>query len=166
MMPTQSICSHYVPTSPAVVTSPATNLDYDYAWSRSRICWAAFFLCVCFLSFWLFSLPLGRLLDMTTIWLTGLLNHTLQTLSYLVLTFPHSVFQPNLILLDNVMLGHLLHTALPYAVPLEYCQPQALKVIIEPGHEKMLYVICEQQRRRSACTSAQSDQHLCCSLLR
>ena len=28
------------------------------------------------------------------------------------------------------------------------------------------YAICEQQRRRSACTSAQSDQHLCCSLLR
>ena len=30
----------------------------------------------------------------------------------------------------------------------------------------MAYVICEQQRRRSACTSAQSDQRLCCSLLR
>ena len=28
------------------------------------------------------------------------------------------------------------------------------------------YAICEQQRRRSACASAQSDQHLCCSLLR
>ena len=27
------------------------------------------------------------------------------------------------------------------------------------------YVICEQQRCRSACASAQSDQHLCCSLL-
>ena len=26
----------------------------------------------------------------------------------------------------------------------------------------MFYVICEQQRRRSACASAQSDQHLCC----
>ena len=26
--------------------------------------------------------------------------------------------------------------------------------------------ICEQQRRRSACASAQSDQHLCCSLPR
>ena len=25
---------------------------------------------------------------------------------------------------------------------------------------------CEQQRRRSACTSAQSDQRICCSLLR
>ena len=34
----------------------------------------------------------------------------------------------------------------------------------EPGH--VSYVICEQQRRRSACASAQSDQHLCCSLLR
>ena len=26
---------------------------------------------------------------------------------------------------------------------------------------KPVYAICEQQRRRSACTSAQSDQHLC-----
>ena len=32
--------------------------------------------------------------------------------------------------------------------------------------ENVSYVICEQQRRRSACASAQSDQHLCCSLLR
>ena len=30
----------------------------------------------------------------------------------------------------------------------------------------MSYVIREQQRRRSACASAQSDQRLCCSLLR
>ena len=29
---------------------------------------------------------------------------------------------------------------------------------------KPVYVICEQQRRRSACASTQSDQHLCCSL--
>ena len=29
---------------------------------------------------------------------------------------------------------------------------------------KAVYVICEQQRRRSACASAQSDQRLCCSL--
>ena len=28
------------------------------------------------------------------------------------------------------------------------------------------YGICEHQRRRSACTSAQSDQHLCCSFPR
>ena len=32
--------------------------------------------------------------------------------------------------------------------------------------ENVSYVICEQQRRRSAYTSAQSDQRLCCSLLR
>ena len=32
--------------------------------------------------------------------------------------------------------------------------------------ENMSYAICEQQRCRSACTSTQSDQHLCCSLLR
>ena len=30
---------------------------------------------------------------------------------------------------------------------------------------KPVYAICEQQRYRSACASAQSDQHLCCSLL-
>ena len=32
--------------------------------------------------------------------------------------------------------------------------------------EDVSYVICEQQRCRSACASAQSDQCLCCSLLR
>ena len=31
---------------------------------------------------------------------------------------------------------------------------------------KPVFVICEEQRRRPACASAQSDQHLCCSLLR
>ena len=31
---------------------------------------------------------------------------------------------------------------------------------------KPIYALCEQQRRRSACASAQSDQHLCCSLFR
>ena len=30
----------------------------------------------------------------------------------------------------------------------------------------MSYVICEQQRRRSDCASGQSDQRLCCSLLK
>ena len=29
---------------------------------------------------------------------------------------------------------------------------------------KPVYAICEQQRRRSACASAQSEQRLCCSL--
>ena len=32
--------------------------------------------------------------------------------------------------------------------------------------ENVSYVICEQQRRRSACASAQSDHRLCFSLLR
>ena len=32
--------------------------------------------------------------------------------------------------------------------------------------ENVSYAICEQQWCRSACASAQSDQHLCCSLLR
>ena len=34
----------------------------------------------------------------------------------------------------------------------------------EPRHEKTCYAIGEQQRRRSACPSAQSDQRLCCLL--
>ena len=29
---------------------------------------------------------------------------------------------------------------------------------------KPVYAVCKQQRHRSACASAQSDQHLCCSL--
>ena len=32
--------------------------------------------------------------------------------------------------------------------------------------ENVSYVICEQQRRRSACAPAQSNQRLCCSLRR
>ena len=32
--------------------------------------------------------------------------------------------------------------------------------------ENVFYAICDQQRCRSACASAQSDQHLYCSLLR
>ena len=32
--------------------------------------------------------------------------------------------------------------------------------------ENVSYAICEQQRCRSACAIAQSDQHFCCSLLR
>ena len=41
------------------------------------------------------------------------------------------------------------------------------------GHPKLslvmrkpVYAICDQQRCRSACASAQFDQHLCCSLPR
>ena len=36
--------------------------------------------------------------------------------------------------------------------------------IYEPRREKTCFDICEQQRRRSACASAQSDQYFCCSL--
>ena len=32
--------------------------------------------------------------------------------------------------------------------------------------ENVSYIICEQQRQRSACASTQSDQRLCCSVLR
>ena len=41
-----------------------------------------------------------------------------------------------------------------------------LSVPSEPRHEKTVFFLCEQQKRRSACASAQSDQRLYCSLLR
>ena len=44
---------------------------------------------------------------------------------------------------------------------LSWCNPYLSNVMRKP-----VFVICEQQRRRSACASAQSDQHLCGSLLR
>ena len=37
--------------------------------------------------------------------------------------------------------------------------------ITEPRHEKTCFAIGEQQRRRSDCAGAQSDQRLSCSLL-
>ena len=42
---------------------------------------------------------------------------------------------------------------------------QSVTIIWAGPWENVSYVTCEQQRRRSACASAQSDQHLCCSLL-
>ena len=42
----------------------------------------------------------------------------------------------------------------------------ALKDYLSLVIRKHVFALWEQQRRRSACTSAQSDQHLCCSLLR
>ena len=39
-----------------------------------------------------------------------------------------------------------------------------LQLSSEPHHEKTVYAIREQQRRRSACASAQSDQSLRCAL--
>ena len=40
------------------------------------------------------------------------------------------------------------------------------KIVWARSCENVSYAICEQQRCRSACASAQSDQHLCCSLPR
>ena len=42
----------------------------------------------------------------------------------------------------------------------------ALKDYLSLFIGKPVFALWEQQRHRSACTSAQSDQHLCCSLLR
>ena len=41
-----------------------------------------------------------------------------------------------------------------------------VKVHMQLSHvtRKPVYALCEQQRRRSACASAQSDQRLCCSI--
>ena len=39
-------------------------------------------------------------------------------------------------------------------------------IIWATSWENLFYAIYEQQRRRSACASAQSDQHFCFSLLR
>ena len=62
--------------------------------------------------------------------------------------------------------------AIPYKnniVP-KYCAPTVATIQLvktfESRHEKYVYGICEQQRRRSTCASAQSDQLIYCSLLR
>ena len=44
------------------------------------------------------------------------------------------------------------------------CQPVGRMLYLT--QENLVYAISEQQRRRSACASAQSDQCLCCSLPR
>ena len=44
------------------------------------------------------------------------------------------------------------------------CPFRRFVILYGPGRAKT-YAICEQQRCRSACASAQSDQGLCCSLL-
>ena len=45
---------------------------------------------------------------------------------------------------------------------------QLILMLYKMSHvmRKPVYALCEQQRRRSACASMQSDQHLCCSLPR
>ena len=44
---------------------------------------------------------------------------------------------------------------------------EAAHIPLEPHHEKNLfYVLFERLRHRSTCTFVQSDQHLCCLLLR
>ena len=42
---------------------------------------------------------------------------------------------------------------------------ESVKIKWARSCENVSYAICEQQRRRSTCASAQSDQRLCCSLL-
>ena len=59
------------------------------------------------------------------------------------------------------------HIECRYQIERKLCWNMAIvSTAVEPGHTKKSYAICEQQRRRSACASAQSDQHLCCLLLR
>ena len=49
---------------------------------------------------------------------------------------------------------------------LSMLEQSEVEIIWARSCENVSYGICEQQRYRSACASAQSDQHLCCSLLR
>ena len=47
-----------------------------------------------------------------------------------------------------------------------YFNTTAIQMVLSLSHvmRKPVNAICEQQTRRSACASAQSDQRLCCSL--
>ena len=47
-----------------------------------------------------------------------------------------------------------------------YCPIDVPWVYMNHIMRKPVYAICEQQRRRPACASTQSDQRLCCSLTR
>ena len=49
------------------------------------------------------------------------------------------------------------------STPLKAYEPESKLSLVM---RKPVFTLCEQQRRRSACASAQSDQHLCCSLPR
>ena len=56
----------------------------------------------------------------------------------------------------------------PYLISVKRTKTGDYKGLFHFSHvmRKPVYAICEQQRRRSACASAQSDQHICCSLPR
>ena len=54
-----------------------------------------------------------------------------------------------------------------WSLLLKRCKGRLVAVLVlfvsrlnEPRHKKTCFVICQQQRRRSACASAQSDQRL------
>ena len=51
-------------------------------------------------------------------------------------------------------------------LPFSWKKGRAVTAQVLRPCENVSYAICEQQRRRSACASAQSDQRLCCSLPR
>ena len=51
-------------------------------------------------------------------------------------------------------------------IVLSYRTDMSGQIIRAGPWENVSYVICKQQRHRSACASMQSDQHLCCWLLR
>ena len=75
----------------------------------------------------------------------------------------HSVFNTSLRTFRTLMNGK------PCLIPVlnwtEYIKSFCM-FIWTRSCENVSYAICEQQRCRSACASAQSDQHLCCLLLR
>ena len=62
----------------------------------------------------------------------------------------------------QIHLSKVLHLKCKYKIMKQStCENKVRHVVRKP-----VYAICEQQRRRSACTFAQTDQHLCCSLPR
>ena len=67
---------------------------------------------------------------------------------------------------DDVCLDVAGNTMLTDTVLLQWNTMSQTPVIWARSCENVSYAICEQQRRRSACASTQSEQHLCCLPLR
>ena len=66
------------------------------------------------------------------------------------------VFVPHVVFIQRISFNDSLHN---------HTDLRRMKCIpMSPFMRKPVYAICEQQRHRSACISAQSDQCLCCLL--
>ena len=60
----------------------------------------------------------------------------------------------------------VLNLGYTYQIPSKCIISAKIESLMSRIMRNPVYVICEQQTRRSACASAQSDQRLCCSLPR